>query len=483
LDGKKKSLYCIPGLTPPPSPSDQKQLPSPLYAAFDPIFGAVGIAPVTKGAVLLSADQYTRLAVSGAICTVIVRCLLNPLEVIKTKIQLENDEELMSHARRMTTNLTALQPLAPPKATKTFSPPANLTEDRGADNSGGLLVLQSATSATELEEAAVIGEVTNLKLSTLTVAKSLIALRGPFSLFQSADITLLVSLVLGGLGFGATELFRRAFTSFFFEDGATAMESQLTLLGAAALATIVTSLAATPFELTRVRSMGQVESKGWRDVLSEILMSERLRRREMHKSSSKAILVGSPILPSISLTDLTRSDVRVLFAPFPKIISRELPFAIAKFLTFDIVAKYLEGIVNAAFNMQVQVGVGPKGLAISAFAGAVAGVAGAVVSHPADLILTLSSSASKKSSGMQQERDSATDESDWQDIMKDLIRKEGGITNLFTGLIPRAFFFFLVIGSQFFLYDYIKNLLSVGYDDLSLVLDVFYAVRRGLLDD
>jgi len=99
----------------------------------------------------------------------------------------------------------------------------------------------------------------------------------------------------------------------------------------------------------------------------------------MHKSSSKAILVGSPILPSISLTDLTRSDVRVLFAPFPKIISRELPFAIAKFLTFDIVAKYLEGIVNAAFNMQVQVGVGPKGLAISAFAGAVAGVAGAVV--------------------------------------------------------------------------------------------------------
>jgi len=152
-------------------------------------------------------------------------------------------------------------------------------------------------------------------------------------------------------------------------------------------------------------------------------------------------------------------------------------------LTFDIVAKYLEGIVNAAFNMQVQVGVGPKGLAISAFAGAVAGVAGAVVSHPADLILTLSSSASKKSSGMQQERDSATDESDWQDIMKDLIRKEGGITNLFTGLIPRAFFFFLVIGSQFFLYDYIKNLLSVGYDDLSLVLDVFYAVRRGLLDD
>lgn len=168
-------------------------------------------------------------------------------------------------------------------------------------------------------------------------------------------------------------------------------------------------------------------------------------------SSSKSIPVGSHILPSISLTDLTRSDVKVLFAPFPQIISRELPFAIAKFLTFDIVAKYLEGLVNAGLNMQVQVGVGPKGLAISAFAGAVAGVAGAIVSHPADLILTLSSSASKKSTDSQHGRDSLPDESDWQYIMKDLIKKEGGVSNLFTGLLPRAFFFFLVIGSQFFL--------------------------------
>jgi hypothetical protein len=198
----------------------------------------------------------------------------------------------------------------------------------------------------------------------------------------------------------------------------------------------------------------------------------------MHKTSSKAIPVDSPILPSISLTDLTRSDVKVLFAPFPKIISRELPFAIAKFLTFDIVAKYLEGIVNAGLNMQVQVGVGPKGLAISAFAGAVAGVAGAVVSHPADLILTLSSSASRKSSGMQQERDSVTDEADWQDIMNDLIRKEGGISNLFTGLLPRAFFFFLVIGSQFFL---VRNNLCVNdFEVLACFLSSFFMLTYRL---
>jgi len=56
------------------------------------------------------------------------------------------------------------------------------------------------------------------------------------------------------------------------------------------------------------------------------------------------------------------------------------------------------------------------------------------------------------------------------------------VANLFVGLAPRLVFFFLVIGLQFFLYDYVKNLLEVGSDDLSLVLDVFYAVRQGLID-
>lgn len=180
----------------------------------------------------------------------------------------------------------------------------------------------------------------------------------------------------------------------------------------------------------------------------------------------------------VSLKDLSKGDYKVLFAPFPKIISRELPFAIAKFLAFDIVARYMIEIVNSGSQRQVQVGVGPEGLAISAFAGAIAGVAGAIVSHPADLILTLSSSVSKDSVSSS----NSTASVEWQDIVKNLLEKEGGIGNLFVGLLPRAFFFFLVIGSQFFLYDYVKTLLSVGYDDLSLVLDVFYAVRQGLLD-
>ena len=65
--------------------------------------------------------------------------------------------------------------------------------------------------------------------------------------------------------------------------------------------------------------------------------------------------------------------------------------------------------------------------------------------------------------------------------MKDLVSQDGGIANLFVGLDARSVFFFLLIGLQFFLNDYVKNLFQVGSDDLNLVLDVFYAVQTGFV--
>lgn len=69
----------------------------------------------------------------------------------------------------------------------------------------------------------------------------------------------------------------------------------------------------------------------------------------------------------------------------------------------------------------------------------------------------------------------------WVGVIKELIAQDGGISNLFVGLGSRSIFFFLVIGLQFFLYDYVKGLFQVSSDDLTLVLDVFYAVRAGLV--
>lgn len=191
------------------------------------------------------------------------------------------------------------------------------------------------------------------------------------------------------------------------------------------------------------------------------------------------------------LRSLKPRDLLPLWSGFNPILSRELPFAIAKFLTFDLIAKTVVALLNSQATegaLPVQVGVGPIGLTISAAAGAVAGIAGAFVSHPADLILT-KTSASKRAASQASESDieQATEEETdsgpaWIKVVKDLISQDGGIANLFVGLGSRSIFFFLVIGLQFFLYDYVKNLFQVGSDDLSLVLDVFYAVRAGLVD-
>ena len=114
------------------------------------------------------------------------------------------------------------------------------------------------------------------KIGTVEMIRSIVELRGPLALFQSADITFLASLVFGSLGFGATELFRRSFTSFFLSESSgvknTAGESELVLLFAASVATVLTALAASPFEVLRVRSMGLVTSKKWTEVLEDFLV-------------------------------------------------------------------------------------------------------------------------------------------------------------------------------------------------------------------
>ena len=173
------------------------------------------------------------------------------------------------------------------------------------------------------------------------------------------------------------------------------------------------------------------------------------------------------------LRKIKPTDLLPLWAGFAPTISRELPFAVAKFLTFDLIATTIIGFLNTKANEQgslpIQVGVGPIGLSISAFAGAFAGIAGAFVSHPADLILTKTSASKKQPSdklitasggvgvGISNSKGGSVpipkQEPLWIIVVKDLISKEGGFANLFVGLGARSVFFFLVIGLQFFLWQ------------------------------
>mmetsp|Transcript_40921 Transcript_40921/g.123405 ORF Transcript_40921/g.123405 Transcript_40921/m.123405 type:complete len:893 (+) Transcript_40921:1635-4313(+) len=503
----------------PEAPPRGAPLPSPRYRAFDPLFGGVGTKPVTKGARDLSVGEYSRLALSGAVCTVVVRTLLNPLELVKTKIQLENDEELNQYA-------AGVSPSSLGKVRRSGGNAGNVAPKKRAKDSESFIDAAETDGAKE-EEAAAPG--------TLAMIKSMVELRGPLSLFQSADITFLASLMFGSFGFGATELFRRSFSIIFFDEGGgSGTGTELVLLLAAGVACVLTCLAATPFEMIRVKSMSFVESKGWTEVLAEFVDEKRQDRmkvamagpalspsppnagssRSLNRYQAKTAVESSVAVAQVksvkpddamhppqevsefSLKDLKREDIAPLWGAFAPIVSRELPFAITKFLVFDLLAQVFVRLITAQTSPiePVQVGVGPTGLAISAFAGALAGIAGAFISHPADLILTLTSAAAKESEeeGSDESIDSSETTSedypesggspDWRPILKELLSKEGGVGNLFTGLPARSLFFFLVIGLQFFLYDYVKGLFRVGSDDLTLVLDVFYAIRQGLVN-
>lgn len=463
-------VYIIPFIAAIPTFSSS---PNPRYRAVDPLFGNIGRVPVTKSALELKPSEYGRLALSGAVCTVLVRTALNPLELIKTKLQLKNDKELLSFAQKRA------------KAAAIAVNATNLKiENVTASKSNGVT-----------DTKAVVEE--DFPIGALDLIRALVELRGPLSLFQSADITFLASLVFGSFGFGATELFRRSFTIVFFNEGGTGSNSELVLLLAATVATVITSFFAAPFELLRVRSMGQIEQKKWPEVLGDFLQEKSNGGNDKGRNKSKNKRPNqkekeSNTVAAFSLKDLQPQDVVPLWASFPPTVSRELAFAIPKFLAFDILAKAITGFFNAQAgpgSLPIQVGVGSAGLAISAVAGALAGIAGAFVSHPADLILTYISASSKTKKSQDGTGSSSKDDAaaaaaaaDWRAVVKDLLSREGGIKNLFVGLPPRLVFFFLVIGLQFFLYDYVKNLLNVGSDDLSLVLDVFYAVRQGLLD-
>ncbi len=226
IDEGKYGVYDILSLPPVPA---RALLPSQRYRAYDPIFGGVGAKPVTKGARKLTSDEYARIALSGAVCTVIVRTALNPLELVKTKIQLQNDSELIT------------------------------------------IIQNSTTAKSEESSEGQTGNTPNI--GTFDVMKALVRLRGPMSLFQSADITFLASVVFGSFGFGATELFRRSFAMVFFSDGAGSKGGEeIALLLAAAIACVVTSAFAAPFELLRVRSMAYIDAQPLKTVFFDFLV-------------------------------------------------------------------------------------------------------------------------------------------------------------------------------------------------------------------
>lgn len=102
--------------------------------------------------------------------------------------------------------------------------------------------------------------------------------------------------------------------------------------------------------------------------------------QEQNRKKRKPIAAGSisTSIPNTAIgSGLQVEDIKPLWLSFNPIVSRELPFAVTKFLVFDLAAGTISDLINNS-NMlgdgnKIQVGVGTLGLLLSAFSGALAG--------------------------------------------------------------------------------------------------------------
>jgi hypothetical protein len=152
-------------------------------------------------------------------------------------------------------------------------------------------------------------------------------------------------------------------------------------------------------------------------------------------------------------------DVARLWDGLPALMARELPFGVAKLLSYAFIQETLLSQLPAARERPV------FALAVSLVSGIFAGLISAFVSHPADTVVTRLATG-----GFGR---------DWRGALDDVLL--GAETNstsakvkvLFAGVGQRMVSLAIIVTAQFIIFDGLRAFLAVSKDDLSLVLDVF----------
>ncbi|GAB5036320.1 mitochondrial substrate carrier family protein [Nannochloropsis oceanica] len=139
-----------------------------------------------------------------------------------------------------------------------------------------------------------------------------------------------------------------------------------------------------------------------------------------------------------------------LWDGFPPLVVRQVLFGMMKFVVFDSVGT---AIFAAAPFLRESVA---SSLGVSLVSGAMAGVASAIISQPADTILSKMNADARP--GVMEAVSS--------------ILTENGLGGFFVGLGTRCLWSGSIISGQFLLYDVFRSLLHVSNEDLSQYMDV-----------
>ena len=244
--------------------------------------------------------------------------------------------------------------------------------------------------------------------------RKIVAEEGSSMLLKGAGPTAVGYFLQGAFKFGFNEFFKGKFTEA--AGPANAQTYRLPIwLGASACAEFIADLFLCPLEATRIRLVAQPDfGKGLLDASAKIL------RQEGFFAFYKGL---SPLL------------------------LKQVPYTMAKFSVFEATSEF---VYKSLPTKKADMSTGAQ-LSVSLGSGVVAGVAAAIISQPADTLL----------SKINQEK---SNEGFLPTLLK--ISKRLGASGLFLGTGARCVMVGTITAGQFFIYDYFKIIMGVSPQQL-----------------
>ncbi|WFD18386.1 hypothetical protein MCAP1_000588 [Malassezia caprae] len=265
---------------------------------------------------------------------------------------------------------------------------------------GGLTPIDVVKTRLQLEPA-------GSKATMVSMARNIVARDGPGGLLAGFGPTAVGYLIQGGAKFCGYEFFKKQSIDFLGNEAQVREYRQLIYLGSASAAEVIATTLLTPLEAARIR-----------------LVSERGYARG---------LVGA-------LTRLwSEGGLGGFYAGYVPILFKQVPYAVGQFYTNEM----MHNLVNHTVSPEMLQKAGKTGeIAVQLGCGLTAGVAAAVLSHPAD---TLLSKINKGGGG----HGSAIKKL-W------VLAKEAGPSGIWAGLPTRILMTAILVSGQFLIYEQTK---------------------------
>ncbi len=243
--------------------------------------------------------------------------------------------------------------------------------------------------------------------------RTVVAEEGVSALATGLGATAFGYFVQGWFKFGGVELFKIKAVEYLGEEKAWDNKTPI-YLGASAAAEFVADVFLCPLEAVRIRSVSDpTYCTGLVDGFGKMLRQEGLKG---------------------------------FYAGFAPILCKQIPYTMAKFAVQGSVADYIystQGKAPTDFSSNYQLGV-------SLFSGVVAGVSAAIISHPAD---TLLSKVNKKGAG---------GDGPMMSRLMNIARETGFVKLCTVGLMPRCVMIGTLTAGQFGIFDTVMNLLGAS---------------------